>query len=155
APWPGKIEAYPGVPVRRMRELAARRVSQPAPGVFVFDLGQNMVGWARLVARGPAGTPGGPGLARGSNPDGTVHPANLRGARCTDTYILRGGAREVWEPRFTFHGFRYVEVTGYPGRPPLDAITGIVAHSAMPRTGAFTCSDRMVNRLQQNIEWGQ
>jgi alpha-L-rhamnosidase len=155
APWPGRIEAYPGGPVRRMRELAARRVTEPAPGVFVFDLGQNMVGWARLVARGPAGTRVRLRFAEVLNPDGTIYTANLRGARCTDNYVLRGGAREVWEPRFTFHGFRYVEVTGYPGRPPLDAITGIVAHSAMPRTGAFTCSDRRVNRLQQNIEWGQ
>jgi alpha-L-rhamnosidase len=150
-----RIEAYPGVTVRRMRELKPRSVSEPQPRAYVFDLGQNMVGWARLVAQGPAGTHVRLRFAEVLNPDGTLYTANLRGARCTDTYTLRGGAREVWEPRFTFHGFRYVEVTGYPGRPSLDAITGVVAHSATPPAGTFVTSNPMVNRLQQNIEWGQ
>src|SRR5262249_1884572 len=66
-----------------------------------------------------------------------------------------GGAREIWEPRFTFHGFRYVEVSGYPGRPSADAITGIVIHSDTPKTGTFVCSNELVNQLQHNIEWGQ
>ncbi len=153
--WPARLEAYPGVPVRRMLELQPRVRTAPKPGVFVFDLGQNMVGWARLVVQGPAGTSVRLRFAEVLNPDGTIYTANLRGARCTDTYVLRGGSREVWEPRFTFRGFRYVEVTGYPGRPPLAAITGVVAHSAMPVAGSFVCSHPMVNRLQQNIEWGQ
>jgi alpha-L-rhamnosidase len=114
-----------------------------------------MVGWARLAARGPAGTRVRLRFAEVLNPDGTIYTTNLRGARCTDTYTLKGGAREVWEPRFTFHGFRYVEVTGYPGRPSTDAITGVVTYSATPEAGTFTCSSDMVNRLQQNIIWGQ
>jgi alpha-L-rhamnosidase len=155
AAWPARIEAYPGVPVRKMLELKPRAVTEPQPGVFVYDLGQNMVGWARLAARGPAGTSIRLRFAEVLNPDGTLYTTNLRGARCIDTYTLKGGAREVWEPRFTFHGFRYVEVTGYPGRPPLDAITGVVTYSDTPGTGAFTCSSEMVNQLQQNIVWGQ
>lgn len=153
--WPAPIQAYPGVPVRKMLELKPQTVTEPQPGVYVFDLGQNMVGWARLSVKGPAGTKVRLRFAEVLNPDGTIYTANLRGARCTDTYTLRGGASEVWEPRFTFHGFRYVEVTGYPGRPPRDAITGVVVHSATPEAGTFTCSDPMVNQLQHNIEWGQ
>jgi alpha-L-rhamnosidase len=153
--WPARIQAYPCVPVRRILELKPRTVREPVPGAYVFDLGQNMVGWARLTAEGPAGASIRLRFAEMLNPDGTLYTANLRGARCTDTYTLRGGGRETWEPRFTFHGFRYVEVTGYPGRPPRDAITGVVVSSAMPKTGTFACSSPLVNRLQQNIEWGQ
>jgi alpha-L-rhamnosidase len=153
-PWPAKIEAYPGVPVRKIMELKPQKVTEPSAGVYVFDLGQNMVGWARLSVTGPAGTKVRLRFAEMLNPDGTIYTTNLRAARATDTYILKGGGREVWEPRFTFHGFRYVEVTGYPDRPPADAITGIVVHSDMPKVGEFASSDPMVNQLQRNIEWG-
>lgn len=150
-----KIEAYPGVPVRRIMELKPKSVTQPSPGAYVYDLGQNMVGWARLAASGPAGTKIRLRFAEMLNPDGTIYTTNLRGARCIDNYTLKGAGREVWEPRFTFHGFRYVEITGYAGTPPADAITGIVVHSDTPKTGTFTCSSQLVNQLQHNIEWGQ
>jgi alpha-L-rhamnosidase len=153
--WEARLEASPGPPVRRMREVKPVRMTEPSPGVFVFDLGQNIVGWARLAVTGPAGTQVRLRFAEVLNPDGTLYTTNLRGARCVDTYVLKGGGSEVWEPRFTFHGFRYVEVTGYPGRPPRDAITGIVAYSAMPDAGTFACSNPMVTQLQQNIVWGQ
>ena len=145
-----------------MLELQPQSVTEVSPGVFVFDLGQNMVGWARLAMTGPAGTTVRLRFGEALNPNGTLYTANLRGARCTDTYILRGERSaaerkggEVWEPRFTFHGFRYVEVTGYPGRPPLTAITGVVVHSDTPTTGSLACSNPLVNQLQHNIEWGQ
>jgi alpha-L-rhamnosidase len=89
------------------------------------------------------------------NPDGTIYTTNLRKARCTDTYILSGKGEEIWEPRFTFHGFRYVEVTGYPDEPSLDSITGIVVHSDTPVVGSFECSNPMVNQLYSNTTWGQ
>jgi alpha-L-rhamnosidase len=89
------------------------------------------------------------------NADGSLYTTNLRKARCTDTYVLRGGEAEVFEPHFTFHGFRYVEITGYPGKPGLDAITGVVVHSDTPPTGSFECSNPMLNQLQHNITWGQ
>lgn len=149
------LQAHPGVPVRRTQELKPRAVTEPRPGVFIFDLGQNMVGWARLVVSGPVGTTVRLRFGEVLNPDGTLYTANLRGARATDTYLLRGQGREVWEPRFTFHGFRYVEVTGYPGRPTPAAITGVVVHSDAPPVGTFRCSNALVNQLQQNIEWGQ
>jgi alpha-L-rhamnosidase len=84
-----------------------------------------------------------------------VYTVNLRRARATDSYTLKGEGVETWEPRFTFHGFRYVEVTGYPGTPALDAIEGVVTHSATPPAGSFECSHPMVNQLMSNIVWGQ
>ncbi len=141
--------------VRRTGEIRPRNISEPLPGAFVFDLSQNMVGWARLAVDGPAGTTVTLRFAEMLNPDGTIYTASLRAARCTDRYTLRGGGRETYEPKFTFHGFRYVEVTGYPGRPTLDAVTGVVLHSDIPVTGKFECSNAMLNRLQSNIWWGQ
>jgi alpha-L-rhamnosidase len=142
-------------PVRVTQELKPLKVTEPKPGVFVFDLGQNMVGWARLRVRGEAGTAVTLRFAEMLNPDGTIYTTNLRKAKCADQYVLRGGGEEVWEPRFTFHGFRYVELTGTPGKPGLDAVTGCVAHSSMTPAGVFETSNRMVNQLQSNIVWGQ
>jgi alpha-L-rhamnosidase len=141
--------------VERIVELKPKAITQPKPGNFVFDLGQNMVGWARLRVRGRDGQRVQLRFAEMLNPDGTVYTTNLRGARATDTYTLKGRGQEVYEPSFTFHGFRYVEVTGYPGTPGPDAITGVVLSSATPQTGTFVCSNPMVNQLQSNIFWGQ
>ncbi len=128
----------------------------PEPGVYVFDLGQNIAGWARLRVHGPAGARVRMRFAEILAPDGTnITQINLRSAKATDVYILRGGGTEIFEPHFTYHGFRYVEVTGYPGVPGLGAITGIVVHSALPETGTFTTSDARLNRLWENILWTQ
>jgi alpha-L-rhamnosidase len=146
--------AHPGEPVRKEMELPARSVREISPGVFIFDFGQNMVGVVRLRVRNAE--PGARIMLRFAevlNPDGTLHTANLRGARATDVYICKGGGEEVFEPRFTYHGFRYVEVTGYPGRPPTDAVIGIVIHTDIPITGDFKCSNQLLNRLVQNILW--
>ncbi|MFJ2766971.1 alpha-L-rhamnosidase [Streptomyces sp. NPDC087300] len=137
------------------RTLAARKMTEPKPGVFVYDLGQNMVGAVRLTVSGKAGTTVRLRHAEVLNPDGTLYTANLRTARATDTYTLKGGGKETYEPRFTFHGFRYVEVTGYPGRPPLDAVAGRVVHTAAPFTMDFETDVPMLNQLHSNITWGQ
>jgi alpha-L-rhamnosidase len=149
------LEWSPGPPVRRMAEIKPVALTEPAPGCFVFDLGQNLVGWARLKLRAPAGAQVRLQFAEMLNPDGTPYLTNLRSARAIDTFVTRGGGLETWEPRFTFHGFRYVEVQGWPGKPPLDAVTGIVLHSDMPHSGSFECSSELLNQLQHNIEWGQ
>ena len=137
--------AQPDEGVRVTEEVAAKAVTEPERGAYVFDMGQNIVGWVRLKVRGEAGTEVTLRHAEALNPDGTIYTTNLRFARATDRYVLRGGGEEVYEPRFTFHGFRYVEVTGYPGEPPLEAITGRVVHSATPPAGSFECSSPMVN----------
>jgi len=135
--------------------LKPKVVTTPAPGVYVFDMGQNMVGWVRLKVKGEAGTQVRLRFAEILKPDGNIYVENLRRAEATDTYILRGSGEEIFEPHFTYHGFRYVEVTGYPGTPGQDAITGQVLHTAAPLSGKFACSDEMVNQLWRNILWGQ
>jgi alpha-L-rhamnosidase len=149
------LVAQPDEGVRVTEEIQAKNVTEPMSGRYVFDLGQNVVGWVRLKVEGEAGTKVTLRHAEALNPDGTIYTTNLRSARATDHYVLKGGGEEVYEPRFTFHGFRYVEVTGYPGEPPLGAVTGRVIHSATPPTGSFECSSQMVNKLQENILWGQ
>ncbi len=141
--------------VRVTGEVTAVSVSEPEPGRFIFDLGQNIAGRVRLRARGEAGTAITLRHAEVLNPDGTLYTENLRFARATDRYVMRGGGDEVFAPHFTFHGFRYVEVTGYPGEPDISAVTGEVLQSATPPAGSFSCSSDLVNRLQQNIVWGQ
>ncbi len=142
-------------PIRLMQELAARSVTPAAPGSYIFDLGQNMVGWVRFKVQGPAGTLVRLRFAEILNPDGSLYVTNLRSAKATETYILSGEGVETYEPHFTFHGFRYVEVTGTPSAPALDAITGCVLHSDIPRTASFECASPLVNQLVQNIDWGQ
>ncbi|MDQ2799978.1 MAG: family 78 glycoside hydrolase catalytic domain, partial [Armatimonadota bacterium] len=149
------LVAQAGPPVRVTQHLTPRRITQPSPGTYLYDLGQNMVGWARLKVKGQAGTRVRLRFGEMLSPDGSLYTTNLRSARSTDTYILSGQGVETWEPHFTFHGFRYVEVTGYPGKPGLDAVTGCVVGSDTPPSGTFTCSQPMVNQLQRNIVWGQ
>ncbi|MFD4778003.1 family 78 glycoside hydrolase catalytic domain, partial [Streptomyces sp. NPDC058427] len=152
---PGLIVAQVDGPVRVAKELPARKVTEPAPGVFVFDLGQNMVGSVRLRVSGEAGTSVRLRHAEVLNPDGTLYTANLRTAAATDTYVLKGGGTETYEPRFTFHGFRYVEVTGLPSAPPAGALTGRVMHTSAPFTFDFETDVPMLNKLHSNITWGQ
>jgi len=149
------LRAYPGVTVQKIMELQPKKVTEPKKGVYVFDMGQNFAGWVRLKAKGKAGEKIALRFAEMLNPDGTVYTMNLRGARCTDTYILKGSGQDFWEPRFTYHGFRYVEMTGCDEKPDIDAITGIVAHSNTPLVASFECSNQMVNRLYSNIVWSQ
>ena len=149
------LVAQPDEGVRVIEQLAANAITEPESGRYTFDLGRNMVGWVRLRVAGEAGTEVTLRHAEALNPDGTIYTTNLRSARATDHYVLGGDGEEVYEPRFTFHGFRYVEVTGYPGEPPLDAVTGRVVHSATPPSGSFECSSHLVNELQENIVWGQ
>jgi alpha-L-rhamnosidase len=149
------LNAQSDPPIQVTEELKPEGVTEPKPGVYVFDMGQNMVGWARLKVKGPAGTRVTLRFAEVLNPDGTVYRENLRRARATDAYILKGQGEETWEPHFTYHGFRYVEVTGYPGVPEQNALLGRVFHSAMRATSRFQCSSEMVNRLYRNVTWGQ
>ncbi|MFJ4920272.1 alpha-L-rhamnosidase [Streptomyces sp. NPDC088725] len=141
--------------VRVEREISAVSVTEPSPGAYVFDLGQNMVGAVRLRVSGDAGTTVRLRHAEVLNPDGTVYTTNLRTAVATDTYTLSGDGEETYEPHFTFHGFRYVEVTGYPGTPALNAVVGRVIHTSAPFTMSFRTDVPMLNQLHSNITWGQ
>ena len=152
---PAKLEAFPGLPVRPIQEIKPIAITSPTNGVYIFNLGQNFAGAVRLKVKGAAGTDIQLRYGEMLYPDGRLMNDNYRKARATDHYILRGDGSEEWTPRFTFHGFQYVEVTGYPGKPGEDAITGIVLHSDTPLTSGFECSDPMANRLFKNVVWTQ
>lgn len=149
------LVSEPAEPVRAQDEFVPIARTEPEPGVYIFDLGQNIAGWVRLSVSGPVGTVVTLRFAEILNPDGTLYRTNLRSARATDTFVLRGDGEEVFEPRFTWHGFRYIEVSGYPGVPEIAAITGIFVGSDTKQVGSFRCSDELVNQLQRNIVWGQ
>ncbi len=142
-------------PVRVIETIDPVSVSEIRPGVFIYDLGQNISGWVRLRVRGPAGTKVMLRHGERLSPDGTLYTENLRRAKATDVYVLRGQGEEVWEPRFTFHGFQYVELTGLPGVPGEGAVTGCVVRSATAAAGRFECSHPGINRLWRNALWSQ
>jgi alpha-L-rhamnosidase len=149
------LVAAAGPPVRRIEEVWPVALLKTPAGETVVDFGQNMVGWVRLKVRGPAGTTVTLRHAEVLDKEGNFYTANLRAAKQRVSYVLKGGGEEAYEPRFTFQGFRYVAVAGYPGEPTLDQLTGVVVHSDMPVTGHFESSNPMLNQLQKNIVWGQ
>ncbi len=149
------LQAHPGVLVKETGIIEPKSIKELRPGVYVVDMGQNFAGFVRLRVSGPAGTKVVMRFAEMLNPDGSIYTTNLRTARATDTYILKGGGTEVYQPRFTFHGFRYVEVTGFPGKLTTDALTGVAINSDTPLVGSFECSHPMVNQLYSNIVWTQ
>jgi len=140
-------------PIRVVRELTPVRLTEPSPGVYVFDLDQNMVGWCRVHARGRKGQTVTIRHAEMLNDDGTIYTANLRGAPQVDRYTPRVDGDFVFEPHFTYHGFRYVELTGVAQPPTTDSLVGKVFHSSSPEVGRFECSDPSLNRLMENILW--
>lgn len=150
----GKLVAPMINPIRVTQLLKPAKVTEPKPGVFIFDLGQNMVGWCRLRVRGAAGTTVELRHAEILKDDGTLYLDNLRGAKVTDRYTLKGGGTEIYEPRFTYHGFRFVEVTGFPGRPGLEAIEGCVVHDDIASAGDWASSNELLNRILSNVRWG-
>lgn len=144
-----------GAPVKAIEEIVPLKIITTPKGEIVYDLGQNMVGWARLKVSGKKGDEVIIKFAEVLDKDGNFYTDNLRAAKVTDNYILKGGSEETYEPRFTFHGFRFVKLEGFPGTPKLENITGIVIHSDMKPTGEFSCSEPLINQLQHNIQWGQ
>jgi alpha-L-rhamnosidase len=151
----GILQPKVNEPVRITQTLPTRKITRPAPGVYVFDFGQNLSGLCRLQIRGRRGQTVTLKFAEMLKVDGNVYRENLRSAHATDTYICRGGKKEEWTPCLTFHGFRYVEVTGLTRPPSKSMLTALVLHTDMKPTGYFRCSKPILNRLNQNIRWGQ
>jgi len=148
-------QSHLGNPVRKIEEIVPVKITEPQPGAYVLDMGQNFSGWVRIRAEGEEGQEITLRFAERCNPDGTVYTTNLRKAACTDRYIMKGEGIEVWEPLFTFHGFQYVEIKGLTQKPDKHTVTGVVLHSDAPLVGGFECSNPMLNQLFQNIVWGQ
>lgn len=145
-------------PIRAVRTLKSAPPREVSPGVFVYDMRQNFAGWARLHVNAPAGTAVKMRFAEAVDPaTGLLNTASTgvfaTGVEQIDTYLCRGGGTEVWEPRFTYHGYRYVEITGLPtgSRPP--ALEGIVVHTDVEPAGGFSCSDPMLNRIHETALW--
>lgn len=141
-------------PIRITATRKPLSVTEAKPGVFIYDLGQNMVGWCRLKVRGAAGTTVSLRFAETLKPDGTLYLDNIRGARVTDNYTLKGGGTETYKPRFTYHGFRFVEVKGYPGRATLTDLEGCVVHDDIASTGEWSSSNELLNQILGNVRWG-
>jgi alpha-L-rhamnosidase len=147
--------ASEGAPVRKIQEIKPIKVFRSPKGSLIVDMGQNMVGWVRLKVTGTKGTVVVLRHAEILDKYGEFYTENLRAAKSQLTYTLAGTGEETYEPRFTFMGFRFVEVTGFPGTLTEDNITGVVIHSDMQPTGTFECSNPLINQLQHNIIWGQ
>jgi len=144
-----------GAVVKAIEEMKPLKMFTTPKGETVFDMGQNMVGWVRLKVQGKKGEQVTLTFAEVLDKAGNFYTENLRSAKCTDHFILNGSGVEVFEPHFTFHGFRFVKIEGNSSPVSLDQVTGVVIHSDMAPTGSFTCSDTLINQLQQNIQWGQ
>jgi len=147
--------ASQGAQVRKIQEIKPVKIFRTPSGKLIVDMGQNMVGWLRLKVTGPKGTQIVLRHAEVMDKSGEFYTTNLRAAKCQLTYTLAGTGEEIYEPRFTFMGFRFVEVTGFPGEITTDNLTGIVVHSDMNITGTYESSNPLINQLQHNIQWGQ
>lgn len=150
-----KLVASAAPRVMKIEEIKAVKVLHTPAGDAVVDLGQNMVGWVKFRVTAPAGTTITLRHAEVLDKDGNFYTENLRAAKQTIRYITRGAGPEEFEPHFTFQGFRYVAVSGWPGEVKPEDFTGVVAHSAIERTGEFETSNPMLNQLEHNILWGQ
>lgn len=151
-----RILSQTGPLLKPQRTLRAGKITQPRPGVFVFDFGQNFAGYARMTVRGPAGTTVTLKFAEYLKASGEVDQANLREAKARDIYTLRGDdGGETWEPHFTYHGFRYIQVEGYPGTPTAADITGISFTSDCRETGRVTFDNALLQQVWQNALWSQ
>ena len=154
----GVLRAQMLEPIKVTETLKPVAMTEPTPGVFVFDIGQNIAGWAQLRVAGPAGTTVQMVYGERLNANGTVDQKAIKEHTYadvfqTDTYILRGRGQEVWEPRFVYHGFQYVQVHGYPGTPTLESIRGRVVNTAFEQTGRFACSNPLFNKIQHGVLW--
>ncbi len=155
APAPGgelKAQAMP--PLRVTETIRPVSVRETRPGVYLFDLGRNIAGWVRLRVKGPAGTEVTMRYSELAREDGSLERTeiskfNFQGPFQQDTYILKGGGKECWEPRFVYHGFQYVEVSGFPGEPTLEDLDGRMVHTDFESRGSFRCSNELLNRIQE------
>ena len=149
------IEAQSFEPIRVDRILTMPKMTEPKPGVYIYDFGQNMAGVERLSLSGPAGTDVRVRTGEVLNSDGTLYTENLRTAKSTDHFILSGQGIETLFPYFTFHGFRYLEVTGVKSAPDPEYVVALVLHTDFPFTAELKTGDAMVNKLWTSVLWGQ
>ena len=170
----GKLYAQNQPPIKITETIEPINITEPKPNVYIFDMGQNFAGWVKLKVQAPAGTEiklrygelvhedgtlnfmtSVAGQIKGKNKNGEMKggPHSPEIAWQSDTYIASGKGIEVYTPKFTFHAFRYVEVTGYPGKPEIDALEGLRLSSDLAKVGSFECSNELFNNIQKITEW--
>lgn len=149
----GQYEAQLNANMKVMKDISPVSITKKGKGRYVLDFGQNFAGWVKMRVKGRAGTVVGLRFAESLTDSGELFTTNLRDAKATDEYILKGGEEEEWEPRFTYHGFRYVEVDGYPGEVKTSDFTGRLVYDDMATIGSFVSSNTLLNQIYQNAWW--
>lgn len=153
----GKLEFQKIQPIKKIKTVKPIQITNPRPGIYVCNMGQNFAGWAKLKVSGQKGQTIELRFAETVFDDGMIDPASTgvyaTNTIQTDKYTCKGSGTEEWEPRFTYHGFQYVEVTGFPGIPSLENLEGIVVNTSLEQTGTFECSDQMLNKIHNTILW--
>ena len=150
----GKLEARMMEPIKIVATINPVSIFSLKPGVWIMDMGQNMAGWVQMRVKGNRGDKVTLRYAETLQKNKELYVANLRDAKATDIYTLKGDGEEVWHPVFVFHGFRYVEISGYPGSPTVNDFVGQVVSDDMANTGQFETSDTLINRIYKNAYWG-
>jgi len=150
----GKVEAQMNENMKVMQTLKPISIKEIQKGKYILDLGQNFAGWLKIKVRGKRDDKVTMKFAESLQPDGELYRENLRDAKATDVYTLKGEGEETWNPDFVFHGFRYVEITGYPGTPSINDFVGEVVYDDMKTIGSFETSNQMVNQIYKNAYWG-
>ncbi len=158
----GRLVAQAMPPIRVTKVLKPVRITEPKPGLYVVDLGQNLAGYPRLKVSGPAGAVVSMKCGERLAKDGTVDQADIAKHMIktvppqpfqTDRYTLKGGGVETWSPRFTYHGFQYVEVAGFPGKLRPENVEGLFVHTDVPRVGEFSCSNPLLDKILETARW--
>jgi alpha-L-rhamnosidase len=150
----GRIEAQMNPPIKVMAVVRPVAIKELPTGAWILDMGQNMAGWVDMKVKGPRGQQIVLRYAETLQKDGTLYTANLRDAKVTDSYTSKGEGEEHWHPVFVFHGFRFVEISGFPGKPSLNDFEGKVVYDDMMTQGSFAVSDELVGRIYRNAWWG-
>lgn len=150
----GRLEAQMNRNIKVMETIRPVKITEQKTGMYIMDMGQNMVGWLKMKVKGKKGDQVKLRFAELLNHDRTIYTENLRKAKVTDLYALKGEGVEEWNPVFTYHGFRFVEITGFPGNPTVDDFEGQVIYDEMEQTGYFETSDSTLNQIYRNAYWG-
>jgi alpha-L-rhamnosidase len=150
----GDYQAQMNANMKVMRELKPVAITKINTGEYILDMGQNMVGWVQMTVKGRKGDMVNLKFAESLEPNGELFITNLRDAQATDTYILKGESTEVWEPKFTYHGFRYVRISGFRGEPKMEDFVGKMVYDEMETVGSFVTSDNTLNQIYRNAWWG-
>lgn len=150
----GRLKAQVNEGMKVMQVLKPKSIKPLRPGTYIMDMGQNMTGWLAMKVKGTSGHIVQLRFAETLQPDGSLFTANLRDAKVTDRYTLKGKGQETWEPSFVYHGFRYVEITNYPGTPTTEDFEGKVVYDDMMTIGTFETSDSTINQVYRNAWWG-